>query len=85
MMSHDWYESIGQHYFDLATKKGQLGVLPAVKKCFAIAGSNLKQIIDITPDPSRKSELTTKLLKTLNFAEELNKKILSDPSKYDVQ
>lgn len=56
-----------------------------MKKCFAIAGQNLKQIVDITPDPARKSELTTKLLKTVNFAEELNKKILGDPTKYDAQ
>jgi hypothetical protein len=54
MMAHDWYEVVGQHYFNLATQKGQLGVLPAVKKCFAIAGQNLKQIMDITPDPARK-------------------------------
>lgn len=45
---------MGDHYFVLATNN-QFGILPAVKKCYAIAAINLKQIIDVTVDAQRKN------------------------------
>jgi hypothetical protein len=37
MFAHDFYKGIGDYYFDLATKKGQLGILPLVKKSYFFA------------------------------------------------
>ena len=74
MFAHDYYEVLGNHFFEMA-KSGQTGILPAVKECFAIAGKNLKTIIDATPDADRKRELLGKFNKTVGFAEEIAKKI----------
>ena len=86
MMAHDFYKSMGDFFFDLASKKGQLGILPLVKKCYFFAAQNLKNIIDAIPSDSDKiPELKGKLNKTLEFAEMINQKIVSDPLKYDQQ
>ena len=50
-----------------------------------IAGKNLKAILDVSMETDRKTELLGKFNKTLNFAEEIQKKIHSDPVKYDIQ
>jgi len=45
---------------------------------------NLKTVIEATPDPDRKRELLGQFNKTMNFAEEIAKKISTDPEKYDI-
>ena len=35
MFAHDFYKQLGEHYFTLA--KNVPGILPAVKKCYAMA------------------------------------------------
>lgn len=76
---------MGDHFFSIATQHGQLGILPAVKKSYATAAINLKQIIDVCQEPDRKNQLLVQFNKTCTLAEEIAKKILSDPVKFDVQ
>ena len=58
--------------------------MPAVKKCFVIAAQNLKNIISVVQDSDKKTQLLGQFNKTMNFAEEIDKKIKSDPVKYDI-
>jgi len=70
----------------MATEKKFSGALPAVKKCYAIAVTNLKLIMDLNKNNQAKSqELMKQFNDGLTFAEALKKKIQSDPVKYDVQ
>jgi chromosome condensin MukBEF ATPase and DNA-binding subunit MukB len=85
MFAHDFYKAIGDHYFSLATQHGQTGILPAVKKSFAIAASNLKAVISVCQDAEKKQQYLTQFNKTISFAEQIAKKIQSDPIKYDIQ
>ena len=55
MYAHDHYYSMGDHFFNMATQKGQVGILPAVKKCFVTAGQNLKNIVDKVDNPEKKA------------------------------
>ena len=69
----------------MATQKGFLGVLPAVKKCFAIAGQNIKNIMQVAnKETSNYTDYMGKFNKALEFAEQVATKIKSDPLKYDV-
>ena len=54
MYAHDHYYTVGDFYFNMATQKGQVGILPAVRKCFVIAGQNLKTIVDKVDSPEKK-------------------------------
>ena len=83
MHAHDFFVSLGDYYFKMATDKGFTGILPAVKQCFTVACQNLKNIISVLPD--KNGELLPKLMKTLEFAEMIKSKIDSDPIKYDIQ
>ena len=69
IFAHDFYYNMGDYYFSMATTKGVFGILPAVKKCFLIAGQNLKAILDVVDNEQKKSEYMVKFNKTLSFAE----------------
>lgn len=85
MFAHDFYKNIGDRYFSLATQHGQLGILPAVKKAYKIAAINLKQYVDVCRDQEKKKQCFENFNKTLTLAEGIQKKIQSDPIKFDVQ
>lgn len=70
MAAYDYYYSLGDFYFKMATDKGFHGILPAVKKAFHIAGINIKQVIDVAnKDSSAYQDYLGKFNKTMNFAE----------------
>lgn len=85
MFAHDLYKNIGDRYFTLATKHNQFGILPAVRRAYKIAAINMKTIMDVSQDIERKQQYAIKFNETLTLAEEVQKKIVSDPVKFDVQ
>lgn len=68
IFAHDFYKTLGEYYFNMATNQGVTGILPAVKKCFLFAAQNLKRVIDVTEEV-KKAEYLAKFNKTLSFAE----------------
>ena len=85
IVAFDYYKNLGDHYFKMATEKGFLGILPTVKKCFLIAGQNLKIIMDKVDDPVKKNNYKKQFDECITFAETIQQKIRTDPKKYDVQ
>ena len=68
IFAHDFYKTLGEYYFNMATNGGVTGILPAVKKCFLFAAQNLKRVIDVAGE-EKKLEYLAKFNKTLSFAE----------------
>jgi len=68
IFAHDFYKTLGEYYFNMATNGGVTGILPAVKKCFLFAAQNLKRVIDVAGE-EKKADYLAKFNKTLSFAE----------------
>ena len=85
MVGHDFYKSMGDYYFGMAAQQGMTGILPAAKKCYAVAATNLKQIIDVSKEPMRKEQYLKQFNGTMVLAESIHNKIKSDPVKFDIQ
>lgn len=84
-MAYEYYYQLGDYYFKMATEKGFHGILPTVKKCFVIAAQNIKVIMEKVDNPQKLQDYKKKFNDALTFGESIQKKIQTDPSKYDVQ
>mmetsp|Transcript_9346 Transcript_9346/g.14129 ORF Transcript_9346/g.14129 Transcript_9346/m.14129 type:complete len:205 (+) Transcript_9346:371-985(+) len=75
---------MGDHYFNLVQKNQQFGALPAVARCYKIAIENLKLIAQSATDANKQIYMQD-LSNNLSFAEQISKKIKTDPMKFDIQ
>lgn len=86
LYAHDYYTSLGDYYFRMATERGFAGILPTVMKCYKIAATNIHEVIKLANSESTNyTDYRGKFAKACDFAEQVKAKIASDPLKYDVQ